>query len=310
MGSMQLSIARIALCLALLGPVASALEVEPSSQPAASQPSTYEQKRLDALEQERARRTWQTEMRRISRRYAQTTTPEQREEILNELYALKDPEALNALGVLLNDDALELRRAAVTILSMRFTGTEDLPERLVDVVLTDSSDDIRYIAAGALSHADSPRALRRLLRTLRGRDPRSKGWSAIALGYLGDPQAVAPLIDALYVSVPAPASTTTESGRAAYVAGWDVVITKGAVTYQPRIEKLGNAQRAVGGAKWVLAPNLDAREALVRITSQDFGLDQNAWRAWWKDAEKRFLKKERPVRVQVPASRPQEGPTP
>ena len=297
------------LCLvALTGRAASSPASQPTLTGPTSQPSGRAQERSEDLQELRSRRAWRALMRRLVRRYATARSQAERDEVLDEIYALDDPDALSAAVLLLDSDYIEIRRAAVTIVSMRDVDSDDLPDRLVDIVLGDPSDDIRHIAAGALSRVDSPVVLTRLLRALRRSDPHSSRWAAIALGELGSYRAVPFLISQLWVRIQVPSGTLIDSQSESYIEGVDVLIAPGTVAYQPRILKRGGSSSVSGGSKTVYVHNPDAREALIKITGQDFAFDQSAWNAWWRRYRAELLERDE---ARQPASRlSSEGPLP
>ena len=103
-----------------------------------------------------------------------------------------------------------------------------------------------------------------------------------------DFRAVKPLIDELIVYVNVPVETYEAGAGRDYIAGWECKVAPGVVAYQPIIKRLGGGVRTRGTRR---APtgNRDALDALVKITGRDFGYDQNAWRAWYKEEGKAIL---------------------
>ena len=273
--------------------------------------------RREALEFSVACRQWRGKFRLLERDFARTSSDAERTEMIDSLYEIEDPAGLAELTSLLASKQIELRRAAVTILGMKDVTSDDLPAALVDVVLNDPSDDIRTIAASALERVHTGVEIRKLLRALERNNRYQAGWAAIALGQLRDFRAVKPLIDELVVYVTVPVETLQTGAGKDYIAGWECKVARGAVGYQPIIKKLGGGVR-VRGTRRAPTGNRDALDALVKITGRDFGYDQNAWRAWYKEEGKALLDEQtrqrraaeaprRPSAEPVPASQPSES---
>lgn len=290
--------ARILLVFCAL---AGAREATPASQPAASGPATGsaedspspKDRRQQAHERVVRRREWRTRYRQLIRRYARAESASDREDIIGELYQVRDVDGLAEMTHLFDCDYVELRQAALTIASQRDFVSEHLSRDLIDVILNDPVDGIRTVAVGALERVRTSGDIKTLLRALKRGERREAGWAAIALGRLRDYEAVEPLIKQLRVAVTVPASTMDAHGSVTYIAGWEVKIAPGTVAYQPIIKKRGGGRRIAKGRRREWAGNRDVLDALVEITGQDFGFDQNVWTAWWKESGKELLAQER-----------------
>jgi len=285
----------------------------PAPQPDASPPATTvvdeplspEDLRRQAHQSAVRRREWRSWYRRLIRRYARAEFTSDREHIIGELYQIKDVDALAEITRLFDCDHIELRQAALTIVSQRDFVDEHLSGALIDVILSDPADEIRAVAVSALERIRTSADIRALLRALRRGDRREAGWAAIALGRLRDYEAVEPLVKQLLVAIMVPASTTDISGSVSYIAGWEVKIASGTVAYQPIIRKRGGVRRVAQGRRREWAGNRDVLDALIEITGQDFGFDRNAWTAWWREYGKDLLKQQREQRKarEVPPKR-------
>lgn len=291
----------VAKILVMFCAVAVAQETAPASQPAASQPKmepagelpSAQDMRRQALDSTVRQRDWRSWYRRLNRRYAGAGSPSDREDIIGELYQVTDADALAEVTCLFDSDHIELRRAALTIAGQRDFVGEHLSRDLIDVILSDPSDEIRAVAVSALERVRTSADIRTLLRTLKRGDRREAGWAAIALGRLRDYAAVEPLIKQLRVAIMVPASTMDIGGSVSYIAGWEVKIAPGTVAYQPIIKKRGGAERVARGRRREWADNRDVLDALTEITGQDFGFDQGTWTAWWKEYGKELLADQR-----------------
>ena len=314
---------RVALCLGgillLLCVLAGAQEATPTSQPSSQRPEdgfTRLRDRRKEAQEAAARREWRAWSRRIVRRYAEAESAPAREDIVTELYEVTDPNGLDAMTRLFDCDHFDLRRAALTVTSMRDFTSDELPGKLIDVLLKDSSDDLRHIAASALERVRTEREIHTLLRVLRTSDRRAAGWAAIALGRLRDYRAVEPLIKQLNVRIVIPAPGNEPSGPKPV---WTMNYAPGTMAYdyvtisvvggklrilpipnykeihKKRREKREERKREKQGTR-ALAGNIDARDALIEITSRDFGFDQKAWTAWWSQYGGELLAEQRRTR--------------
>jgi len=178
--------------------------------------------------------------------------------------------------------------------------------RLARVTLTDPSRAVYDAAVAALEMRSDDHALQPLLNALDGSEA-SLQRSAHALGVLRAEPAVAKLIGRLTTREPrvktfkAPRSAVGGGAGAyfffgrihTYIADVEPVVAEGAVGWDPII---GSVPSGVGidvdnvvvtVRRTVIVPvqQPEVREALRKITGQDFGFDDAAWRRWHRQSQ-------------------------
>jgi len=200
--------------------------------------------------------------------------------------AIADPAALTPLRAMLGREPVpELRR-----LYLQALARIDAPEArqaLVEVSLADDDVEVRLAALEHLAERASPEVIAALIAALEDRDNRRINRAAIALGRLGDPTALAPLIESLVTTHRwswtggGPSrdalSTTFVHGPASAPAGFV-------------------AGRRTEFVLQQLA-NPDVLAALVTLSrGSSFGYNQTAWRNWLAAERRRQASLEGPRR--------------
>jgi hypothetical protein len=283
-------------------------------------------KRDESAQAAASQATW---LRRIKMlRFAVLSGPEdRRREAESELMHIQEPEAVGPLVKALGKDPTPLRVLMVQVLG-QIPGKES-SRALVNALLADTEDDVRIAVVERLRDRDEPEIVRQLVQALRSRDIRVLNRSAWALGQLGAVMAVPRLSGSLWSTeerlilippegevappagiAPAPVLMGMNQNFAAYLTG--PAMAPGAVAYGAVSAPWLGAGPLGGGTymgmgaspnrgpqpKYVTYTyqNVEVRAALQKLTGQDFGYDENAWRRWIKTS---FNPNPTPVR-QVP----------
>ncbi len=255
---------------------------------------TPQQKRL--LDEERARKAKEREWMRVLADLKRTVLSEGSlaiEGAKTRLLAVDEPEAYAAvLRQFLQD-----KRPALRVLGCY--GLYNLPDprattKLVELALEDPAPEVRYAAIDALKHRDDPAAVRKLIKALRSSRNEQVRLAAIALEELGDESAVPALIDALVtehlVIRGRPNAIGAASGGIGIGAllpseeeGFRLPLSVGGLTPvfgQPVAQGGG---LTVGGPRVlrIRVANPEVRQALVKLTGEDFGFDEKRWKDWY-----------------------------
>ncbi|MCS7238531.1 MAG: HEAT repeat domain-containing protein [Thermoguttaceae bacterium] len=222
------------------------------------------------LEQERKIKAAQGEWKqKISRWQSWLDTGRQglaREQIAQ----IKDPFAVDALVDALKNEKRDWARLLFVDALARI-GTARAEQALAYCALADPAEEVRLTCLDHLKKRHSRAVVDYFIGKLRSSDNVEVNRAAVALGELGDPSAIGPLIEALVtthkikISTGNPGQITTSfgtGGTGVSVGGGPVVVTQA-------------------------VQNRQVLDALVKLTGgTNFGFDQARWRAWYA-AERR-----------------------
>jgi HEAT repeat protein len=190
-----------------------------------------------------------------------------------------------------------VRAFAALVLRRAFPGAE--ADALIERSLLDPATAVRKQAALGLAAVADPAVAAPAVRALTARAPVLRLHGAEALGWMGHPEAVPPLADAL-LSPPTPSAAGGSIAGAprayaffgtqtAYVQDFDVEVATNAGIADPTIGVLGSGAvldvRVIGASSSTAAVQRAARASLVRLTGEDPGKNERAWRDWWATTE-------------------------
>ena len=262
----------------------------PGAAPAAPKDPAFEQRR----------RALSREIQDISITYLSSMGPGAWKEGVEKILTIRDPAAAEPVARILGAGSVRMRKLACETLG-QIPG-EDAAGRLVKFVLADASVDVYKAAVAALEVRVGERGLRPLLNALNGSEKVLQR-SAYALGEMHEWRAAPALISKLKTAEPRlrtyrqPPSDTGSYGFIGtivpYVADVDPVLAPGAVAYDPIISTLPTGVRtARPGAPMTVRRTViefvrqpAVREALKKITGQDFEFNSQAWRNWLRRHE-------------------------
>jgi hypothetical protein len=184
------------------------------------------------------------------------------------LLGISDPMAIWGLGqCLLGEEDGAIRELYVDILG-RFEGPE-AAAILIHAAIDDPDEEVRLRSTSLLKGPAIRRAVAEFSQALYGSDNRRINRAGAALGQLGDPDAVLPLIDALVTrhdSIVRPTSGIRPSfGSGPNGSGFNGL-------------SVGDAPKRVTQ----YLENRSVLEALVKITGQNFRYDEVAWKEWYR----------------------------
>jgi len=180
---------------------------------------------------------------------------------------IDDPNAVPALAVALGEDPDDYTRM-LCIEALARIGTPLATKALALCAMSDPIPEVRLTCLDFLKEGEGAEVVGYFIDGLRSKNNHEVNLAAVALGHLGNPTAVGPLIDAL-VTVhkfkvssgnPGQISTTFGTGGGGSPGGLSVG----------------------GGPKIVAQPfrNQAVLDALVSLTGVNFGFEVPRWKAW------------------------------
>ena len=263
----------------------------------------YEGRWLDPAEAERAKaeglrreleQSWRKRLGGLVRAILMGT-PAERDRATAEFLAVEDPVAATPVVGLLEHRDPRIRELAVTVVEARgFRGGD---EPLVKLALGSTEPEVRRRARLALVKTGGDAALRLLIEALASEKEVVRARAAAVLGAIGDPRAVPALIESIRETVVTGSTEGPVVGRlgsrdSRIPSDIDTVTAPGVVVYKPKIERITSAVGSGSPGRLVVKTlvNYEAVDALEAITGLEFGDDQDAWRAWWRQEGRSFLR--------------------
>lgn len=220
-------------------------------------------------------------------------TPLGRELVTSELAELDD---LDTLGATLREEleAGSDRRRAFAALAMRrlFPGRQIKP--LITRAVLDSSEDVRREAAVALRGANDAGVIVPIVKALESPTPAVRTNAAQALGHVGHPAAVEPLMLSLLSMAQGsgtrrvPHSHIYVGRQLAYIQDFKVEVAQRQAVADPQINVLttgGVLDAGVHSVREYVTTHEKrvTRAALRRLTGQNPGDRIADWRRWWEE---------------------------
>lgn len=253
----------------------------------------------------RRQRELAKDIRDIYVRYLNSADPETWKEGVRKVLMIRDPAGAEPIARILASGSVETRKLACEVLG-QIPG-EEAARRLVKVALAEESVDVYKAAVAALDARIDERGLRQLLNALNGSEKVLKR-SAYALGEMHEWRAVPALIGKLKTAEPR--VRTYEASRASgispgpsayffsgtvvtYIADIEPVVAEGAVGWNPTVGAIPvGAMIALHNPRVIIHRTViefvyqpTVREALKKITGQDFEFNSQAWRDWLRRRE-------------------------
>jgi len=243
------------------------------------------------------------EVRAIALGYLGTADPAMRQEGRRRLLALAEPEAVDPIVRILGTGDETMRSLACEALG-RIPGDE-AAKALVRFVLGDEPEPVYRAAVAALAARRDRAALQPLVNALNG-SPKALEKAAFALGEIGDLAAAPALVGQLQRPetriLKAPASS---AGRAAlpgaymftgqvvtYIADADPIVSDRAVGWDLQIGAIpiGTMLSVHNPRVYIYRTIIEivrrpvVRNALHKMTGQDFEYNAEAWRRWLRES--------------------------
>jgi len=195
-----------------------------------------------------------------------------REAALDSIRGVKDPLAISALADMFDDE----ERADMRAMWVEVIGQNPSPvaaDTLVKAAVDDADANVREKARDQLEARKDRRAMGALLGMLSSKDNAKVNRAAAALGRIGEPDAILPLIDALVTEHKFVVQRGSGGGGPGSIGA----------SFSPT----GGSGLSAGGGPKVEKHNLQNQsvlEALVVLTPEqktNFGYDKVRWKEWY-----------------------------
>lgn len=190
-------------------------------------------------------------------------SPDVRYAAAEALSKMRSPEALKAVIEGLEHPSAPARAGVLDGLGgMKWAQTDPPLEKISELLLNDSSEQVRTMAAQALGRIGDKEAVPALCKALKDRYEDVVVAASDSLALLKDHRAVDPLLSQLH----------HRSWRVQVAVLYALSQIRSKKAVDPIIDYLGKAEGR---------PREDARRALVAITQRTYGSDAATWRDWW-----------------------------
>lgn len=218
-----------------------------------------------------------------------------RAQALTNLKGIDDPNAAPAvIKFMATDSRTAIREMGVEIL-VRISGGKAITG-LVKLALFDDSPDIRSAALGGIRREDYERAQKAFISALKNDSNLIVCRAAIALGQIGDGNAIGPLIDSLMTAHVYQVSADIPNNQT-YSFSTDGNFASNTSSIPPAVLDAVRAGQllppiVVQASDTPTPPkrmvnvriehyNAESLHALAKLTQQNFGYDKRTWQLWW-----------------------------
>jgi hypothetical protein len=214
--------------------------------------------------------------------------------------SLEQQEFNTEIGRALVSPTPAVRRFAVELWGSR--APVNKLDSLFQRTMCDTNSDVRDAASKALATRATPEMTQKFVRSLGEKSPSLRIHSAEALGNLGKPEAMLPLIKHLNMlqqagTSYAPRAFFSSCVEQAYVADYNVEVAQASAIAEPVVSTLQSGvvlDVRVLGAEFERVVTLEknaTREALAKIAGVDMGADPKAWAKWLKERQEKAAQK-------------------
>ncbi len=218
-----------------------------------------------------------------------------RSQAMTSLNSVDDPNAAPAImKFLATDSRTPIRELAVSIL-VKISGSKSITG-LVKLALFDEAPEIRTSALNGIGNAHYERAQKAFVTALKNESNTVVCRAAMALGQIGDKEAVKPLIEALVtvhqyqVAMDLPNNQTYSFSSDGSFSSNSPAVPPGVMaavrTGQLLPPVFATPSDAPAPPKKTVTIriehyNADTLAALGKLTQQNFGYDKRTWQLWW-----------------------------
>ncbi len=212
---------------------------------------------------------------RVWRGWLDSRRPDRVEDAERQISAIDDPSATSALVKLLDDES----DSSIFELFLDAIGRLDHPlavQTLVAYSLEDEDPNIRDKCLDYLISGKRPVVILPYVQALRDKDNVIVNRAGAALGKIGDPAAISPLIDALVTRHKYPLNNAPPG--------------KISAGFNPSGAGGGGLQMGGKGPQFIERDrqNLEVQRALIKLSGiHDYDFDEQAWRRWYVDRQMR-----------------------
>jgi hypothetical protein len=187
------------------------------------------------------------------------------------ILAINDPSAVKALAMALRDDADSHARLLFVDALAKIDASE-AAMALAIAAISDGTEEVRLTCLERLEPKKEPNVVAYFVRKLKDKDNGVVNLAGIALGRMKDPSTIGPLIDAL---VTVHKFTIPKAGGDGATSS---TFSKGPGG------RPGPSGLSAGGGPTIVHQNISNQsvlDALIAITGQTFGFDQQHWKRWY-----------------------------
>jgi len=202
------------------------------------------------------------------------------------LAAIQDPLAIGPLTSILSEGNARTRRLLVDWLDA--LKEDETTMNLVVIAVLDPNKSVRARATQALLSRPDPRVVEDLQAALDSDEDDIVRNAAVALGTLRARVAAGDLVELLSftrrMTIRLPRGELLAAIQGSYIAGMRYKLAPGVAQAEPIIGTIHSGtqvdRQQVRVRRNVTVYRTEVQEALIKITGQNFGFDQDAWRLW------------------------------
>jgi HEAT repeat protein len=236
---------------------------------------------------------WTVQIRAIKKNFLETSVGRLQRRGRERIVAIQDPLAILPLARLLSDGNWACRDALVEVLS--HFPQDEATMNLAVLALVDDNEGIRRRALAELKRREDRRVIPQLRQALVSDNDTLIRRAAISLGMLEATSAIPDLIDMLKAQRRKLVEVSTRTYFRDYQVVFDspTIVSLGNVSQIRHAPVLGIASIGLGlvsvqheyQMRDVTVFRTEVREALRKITGEDFGFDEAAWRRWYRERQ-------------------------
>lgn len=222
--------------------------------------------------------TWYVRLRAIRTQLLESSRGEQRERGRERILAIDDALAIDPMADLLGRGKLYARQ--VLLEALRQFPQAQATKNIAALALVEPDRDLREAAVAELKRRPDPRVVAQFRKALRQDNDRVLRNAAYALGELRARDAIGDLTRALTLR----RTGLVEMPIQDYFVLWNDDWQGGYGPVEQRAGEVRLLWPLEVTSEWVQQPlvqlRTEVREALVKLTGQDFGFDNDAWQRW------------------------------
>ncbi|MGI8982303.1 MAG: HEAT repeat domain-containing protein [Pirellulaceae bacterium] len=200
-------------------------------------------------------------------------------EAANLIAAVKDPAAVPALGTMLSRERVRGVKMLYIDVLENISGSAAL-QVLVRASLSDPDEEVYHYCIDRIVRLQMPHVADSFIGALRDSSNPVVNRAAMALGRIGDPAAISPLIDSLVTvhqrTLPGRISPDATVASFSADGGTSILPNEGPRVIVSRVQ------------------NQEVLAALTKLSQTTFGYDQRAWRLWYDQEQRARAEKEQP----------------
>lgn len=227
--------------------------------------------KVELIEERRKTEEAEAEWRGKFKRWRDWLDTDRREEAIEQLRAVRDPDALPALTRALHDDPNEVHRALYAQAASSIATPKALA-LLVQLSLEDPNEEVRLTALDYLAIEKHPDVVAQYVAALRSKENASVNRAADCLRVMRSETAIEPLIDAL---------VTTHKHK--IVSGSPDMINSSFNTTPGGGGGASPGGLSVGQSTRIITERLQNQavlDALIKLTGVNFDFDIPSWKNW------------------------------